>query len=214
MLELFNRKESISISIFIMWLINISGFFGIISDQRDFFLSSTPFVLAFTLLILILNQGFDKKGILTISLIFLSGLIVEILGANYSLFFGSYEYGNNLGPKIFNVPIVIGFNWVLLVIITGNLADKISKNNSILKIFFGSILMVILDLLIEIVAPKIDYWEFDINPVPLSNYLWWFIFSLLFHYIYQNNVQVKEYLLSINILIIHFIFFGMLSLFL
>tara|TARA_B100000575_G_scaffold57829_1_gene43643 strand:+ start:2269 stop:2862 length:594 start_codon:yes stop_codon:yes gene_type:complete len=197
-----------------MWLINISGFFGIISDQRDFFLSSTPFVLAFTLLILILNQGFDKKGILTISLIFLSGLIVEILGANYSLFFGSYEYGNNLGPKIFNVPIVIGFNWVLLVIITGNLADKISKNNSILKIFFGSILMVILDLLIEIVAPKIDYWEFDINPVPLSNYLWWFIFSLLFHYIYQNNVQVKEYLLSINILIIHFIFFGMLSLFL
>tara|TARA_B100001057_G_scaffold406159_1_gene419418 strand:+ start:10365 stop:10958 length:594 start_codon:yes stop_codon:yes gene_type:complete len=197
-----------------MWLINISGFFGIISDQKDFFLASTPIVLTITLFLLLLNQGLDRKGLLAISLIFLFGLIVEILGVNFSLFFGNYEYGNNLGIKIYGVPIVIGFNWVLLVMITGNFADKIFSKNIFFKTIFGSTLMVILDLLIEVVAPKIGYWEFDINPVPTSNYLWWFIFSIIFHYIYQKSVSNKEYLLSINILAIHFLFFGMLSVFL
>ena len=42
MLKLLDEKELINFSIFIVWLINISGFFGILSDQKDFFLSSSP----------------------------------------------------------------------------------------------------------------------------------------------------------------------------
>ena len=82
-----------------------------------------------------------------------------------------------------------------------------------LKVFFGSILMILLDLLIEISAPKLDYWAFTIHPVPLSNYLWWFVFSFFFHLIYQSNTN-KEFIVSMNILIVHFLFFGMLALFL
>ena len=147
-------------------------------------------------------------------LIFTLGLITEILGVNYGLFFGEYSYGANLGPKIYGVPYVIGLNWVLLIIATGSLSDKLIKGKIINKILFASILMVLLDLLIEKIAPKLDYWEFVISPVPFSNYLWWFIFSIIFQYIFLKTVKTKEYKLSSNILVIQFIFFGMLAVFL
>ena len=166
-----------------------------------------------TLFLLTVNNSINKKFLIRLFLIFLLGLTVEIIGVNFSIFFGEYRYGNNLGVKIFDVPIVIGFNWVLLIILTGNFAHKIFPKSIMLRVLNGSIMMILLDLLIEISAPKLDYWEFAVNPVPLSNYLWWFIFSILFHFIYQSNIK-KEYVVSTNILVIHFLFFGLLALFL
>ena len=215
MIGLSNNKEFLRMSIFFLWLINISGFFGILSDQNEFFLSTTPYVLSLTLLLLILNHDLsNKKSKIGLILIFLFGLIVEILGVNYGLFFGEYYYGANLGPKIYEVPYVIGFNWVLLIIATGSISDKLIKGKEIYKILFGSFLMVLVDLLIEKSAPKLDFWEFVISPVPFSNYLWWFIFSIGFQYIFFKTVKTKEYNLSSNILVIQFLFFGMLAVFL
>ena len=215
MIGLSNNKEFLRLSVFFLWLINVSGFFGITSDQSEFFLSTTPYVLSLTLLLLILNHDLsDKKSKIGLILIFLFGLIVEILGVNYGLFFGEYSYGANLGPKIYEVPFVIGLNWVLLIIATGSVSDKLIKGKEIFKILFASFLMVLIDLLIEQSAPKLDYWEFIISPVPFSNYLWWFIFSLCFQYIFFKTVKSKEHNLSSNILFIQFLFFGMLAVFL
>ena len=215
MIGLSNNQEFLRLSIFFLWLINISGFFGITSDQNEFFLATTPYVLSLTLLLLILNHDLsNKKSKIGLMLIFLFGLIVEILGVNYGLFFGEYSYGANLGPKIYEVPYVIGFNWVLLIIATGSVSDKLIKGKEIYKILFASFLMVLVDLLIEKSAPKLDFWEFVISPVPFSNYLWWFIFSLCFQYIFFKTVKTKEYNLSSNILVIQFLFFGMLAVFL
>lgn len=215
MTGLSNNKEFLRMSIFFLWLINISGFFGMLSDQNEFFLSTTPYVLSLTLLLLILNNDLsNKKSKTGLMLIFLFGLIVELLGVNYGLFFGDYSYGANLGSKIYGVPYVIGFNWVLLIIATGSVSDKLIKGKEIYKIIFASFLMVLIDLLMEKSAPKLDFWEFVISPVPFSNYLWWFIFSLCFQYIFFKTVKTKEYILSSNILVIQFIFFGMLAVFL
>ena len=215
MTGLSNNKEFLRMSIFFLWLINISGFFGMLSDQNEFFLSTTPYVLSLTLLLLILNHNLSsKKSKIGLMLIFLFGLIVELLGVNYGLFFGDYSYGANLGSKIYGVPYVIGFNWVLLIIATGRVSDKLIKGKEVYKIIFASFLMVLIDLLMEKSAPKLDFWEFVISPVPFSNYLWWFIFSLCFQYIFFKTVKTKEYNLSSNILVIQFIFFGMLAVFL
>ena len=215
MTGLSNNKEFLRMSIFFLWLINISGFFGMLSDQNEFFLSTTPYVLSLTLLLLILSHDLsNKKSKIGLMLIFLFGLIVELLGVNYGLFFGDYSYGDNLGSKIYGVPYVIGFNWVLLIIATGSVSDKLIKGRKIYKIIFASFLMVLIDLLMEKSAPKLDFWEFVISPVPFSNYLWWFIFSLCFQYIFFKTVKTREYYLSSNILVIQFIFFGMLAVFL
>ena len=158
------------------------------------------------------KDGDDNKNTL-LNIFLLYKIYVFLPVGITTFFFGEYKYGENLGVKIFDVPIVIGFNWVLLIILTGNFANRIFPKSIIGKVLFGSTMMILLDLLIEISAPKLDYWEFAINPVPFSNYFWWFVFSILFHLIYQSNNN-REYVVSTNILVIHFLFFGLLALFL
>ena len=197
MFRLLDNNELRYFSIFIVWLVNISGFFGILSDEKDFFLSSSPYVLTMTLFLLLVNNTIDKKFLTRLLFIFLLGLSVEIIGVNFSFFFGEYKYGENLGVKIFDVPIVIGFNWVLLIILTGNFANRIFPKSIIGKVLFGSTMMILLDLLIEISAPNLDYWEFANHPVPFSNYLWWFIFVLC---VYSNYLTLFNTISNINIM--------------
>jgi len=212
---LYRNIEFRRFCIFLVWLINVSGFFGILSDQREFYLSATPYVLTLTVFILILNHNILQKDILKTTLyIILAGILVEILGVNYGLFFGEYKYGDTLGIKVFGVPIVIGLNWLMLSMISANFIDRIIKSKLILKILLSSILMVSLDVFIEKVAPELDFWKFDLSPVPLSNYVWWLIFSLIFHSFYFKYIKEKEYVISTNLLIIHFLFFGLLSVYL
>ena len=196
MIGLSNNQEFLRLSIFFLWLINISGFFGITSNQSEFFLSTTPYVLSLTLLLLLLNHNLsDNKSKIGLILIFFLGLIVEILGVNYGLFFGEYSYGDNFGPKIYEVPYLIGFNWVLLIIATGSLSDKLIKGKEIYKIFFASSLMVLIDLLIEKSAPKLDYWEFVISPVPFliicGGLYFHFVFNIYFSK--QSNLKSTTY---------------------
>ena len=212
---LYNNKEFLRFSIFFVWLINISGFFGVLSDQKDFFLSTSPFAILISFILLLLNYNTRQKGFATalISIITI-GFLVEFLGVNYDLFFGSYEYGNNLGYKIGGVPIIMSINWLVLIFLTGSFTEKIIPNSIPLKVIFASLLMVFIDIFLEICAPKLDYWKFDEEIVPMSNYNSWFIISAICLYIYFRLIKDKEYKLSTNMLVIHLAFFGLLSLFL
>ena len=193
----------------VAWLLNIRG-----GD-----VPYTPLALSYAILmsfiLIFINSKINQKGFITsIVIIAIFGFIIEYLGANYGILFGAYSYGENLGLKVGNVPLIMAINWILLIIITGNFSEKVFKNSLASRVIFGSLLMVILDFFIEVSAPKLDYWEFDKHPVPLSNYIWWFVFSIIFHIVYQVYVKEKEYKLSQNILVIHFLFFGLLALFL
>ncbi len=212
---LYNNKEFLRFSIFFVWLINISGFFGVLSDQKDFFLSTSPFAILISFILLLLNYNTRQKGFATalISIITI-GFLVEFLGVNYDLFFGSYEYGNNLGYKIGGVPIIMSVNWLVLIFLTGSFTEKIIPNSLPLKVIFASLLMVFIDIFLEICAPKLDYWKFNEEIVPMSNYNSWFIISAICLYIYFRLIKDKEYTLSTNMLVIHFAFFGLLSVFL
>lgn len=213
--KLYKKKEFLRFSVFFVWLINISGFFGLLSDQKDFFLIMSPLAILITFILLILNYDFKQKGFITalISIITI-GFLVEFLGVNYDLFFGSYEYGNSLGYKIGGVPIIMSVNWLVLIFLAGSFTEKIIPNSLLLKVLFGSLLMVFLDIFLEICAPKLDYWKFNEEVVPISNYNSWFIISAICLYIYFKLIKEKEYTLSTNMLAIHFAFFGLLSIFL
>ena len=213
--KLYKNKEFLRFSVFFVWLINISGFFGLLSDQKDFFLIMSPLAIIVTFILLILNYDFKQKGFITalISIITI-GFLVEFLGVNYDLFFGSYEYGNNLGYKIGGVPIIMSVNWLVLIFLAGSFTEKIIPNPLPLKVLFAALLMVFLDIFLEICAPKLDYWKFNEEVVPISNYNSWFIISAICLYIYFKLIKEKEYTLSTNMLVIYFAFFGLLSVFL
>ena len=56
---------------------------------------------------------------------FVIGLVTEIIGVNTGLLFGTYSYSSILGPKLFNVPLIIGLNWVMLSLIGMSWASKL-----------------------------------------------------------------------------------------
>ena len=205
-----NKSTSI-ISIGIIWLFHICGMIGISYGNKEFFLAFTPINLFISFVLLFINQVQLEKSELNAALIiFFIGMISEILGVNYGLIFGDYVYLDNLGFKVLGVPVLIGVNWIILTFITGSMSSYIIKNKHIAAIT-GAILMILLDLIIEPVAPLLGFWIFDLPTVPLQNYIGWFVIGLTTQYIYHFNIERKEYSFSINLLLVNAVFFAFLN---
>ena len=204
-------KNKIFISIFIIWLFNISGILGILSSYSSWFLGYTFLNLLIYLVLIIWNlEHFSKQFLIAFSIPFFIGFLTEYLGVNYGLLFGTYSYGDNLGIKFWGVPLMICVNWGLLTIITADLSRVIHKN-IIVRSFMGGVLMMILDVIIEVSAPRFDYWEFENNNVPLKNYIAWFIIGTIAHYLYNQICLKTNTKLSIHLLVaITFFFFSFL----
>ena len=200
-------KNKIFISIFIIWLFNISGIIGILSSYSEWFLGYTSLNLLIYVVLIIWNlENISKKVLIAFSIPFFIGFFTEYLGVNYGLLFGTYSYGNNLGIKIWGVPLMICVNWALLTFITADLSRVIHKNIFV-RSLLGGLLMMILDLIIEVSAPGFDFWRFENNTVPLKNYIAWFIIGSVAHYLY-NQISLKTHVkLSIHILVAITFFF-------
>ncbi len=196
-------------SIFILWLFSICGMIGIkYSDSSDWFLASTPLNLIITFLVLFLNiKKVNFKVIIALIIPFLIGFLVEALGVNYGLFFGNYAYGENLGYKVFGVPLTICINWTILTVVTFDLSFTIFKNRYVAA-FLGGFLMMLLDIIIEISAPKFDFWEFENTIVPIKNYIAWWIIGTIASLIYQTFKVETNRDVSIHILASIGVFFG------
>lgn len=199
------------ISVFIIWLFHLCGMVGISYGNKEFFLAFTPINLFISFVLLFVNQKqLESKELKSAFLIFFIGMISEILGVNYGLIFGDYVYLDNLGVKILGVPVLIGVNWIILTFITGSLSSFIFKNKYV-SIFMGAILMIGLDLLIEPVAPLLGFWIFDLQKVPLQNYIGWFVIGIITQALFQFKIAEKELTFSTHLLIINAIFFAFLN---
>ena len=200
----FNKK----VSIIIIWLFHLSGLLGLLYIDKNLFASLTPLNLFISTTLLFVNQtNATRMKFFIVFVIFFVGMIAEILGVQYGLIFGNYEYGNNLGLKLLGVPILIGFNWVVLTVICGSISSKIFKKSKVLSIIFGITLMLLIDITLEPIAPVLDYWEFSGSKAPLQNYIGWGITSLITQTLYQYFYKAKEFIFSINLFIAQFLFF-------
>lgn len=166
--------------VIILYIVGIAG--TAIPFTRELFMILTPAVLLLSVAILFWFHvpGFDNKTTIIFAIIFLSSYLVEVAGVKTGQIFGAYSYGKGLGPKLFDTPLMIGLNWVLLVYCTSAILDKMPAG-SIIKITGASLLMVLYDLVMEQVAPEMDMWSFDGGTAPLRNYVSWFILALIFH---------------------------------
>ena len=199
------------ISVFIIWLFHLCGMVGISYGNKDFFLAFTPINLFISFVLLFINQKqLESKELKSAFLIFFIGMISEMLGVNYGLIFGDYVYLDNLGVKILGVPVLIGVNWIILTFITGSLSSFIFKNKYV-SILMGAILMIGLDFLIEPVAPLLGFWIFDLQIVPLQNYIGWFVIGIITQALFQFKIAEKELTFSTHLLIINAIFFAFLN---
>lgn len=147
------------------------------------------------------------KWLLSYFVIFLGGLIIEGIGVQTGYLFGSYQYGSALGIKILNTPLMIGVNWVCIIVAASSVVRlfKFQKNTEF-GAFIGAALATGMDYVIEPVAIKYDMWSWQGDFVPVSNYITWFLFSYLFSYLYLKQVK-KTNSAGAALLIIWVIFF-------
>ncbi len=189
----------IQVSVFAIWLVSISGMLGIWLGQGNCFLPNTPFNLLLGALLLIWNFPV-KNGWRSLSIwtsIYLIGTVAEIIGVNTSLLFGEYRYGENLGPKLFGVPFLIGINWVVLTFLTATICNRFVQRKW-LACLAGALLMVALDFFIEPIAPLFGFWHCDGGRAPLRNFVDWFIVSLILQVLAQKDLHDGENPLPIH----------------
>ena len=179
------KLNKLSISIFVIWLFTISGIIGILSSYQDWFLQNTPLNLYIYFFLIVINlKTHDTKFMYAFLIPFVLGFISEGLGVNKGYIFGSYSYGSNLGYKVWGVPLTICFNWVVLTVTTHDFAKYFFKNRFVISAF-GALLMTLLDVIIEVSAPRFDYWEFEGGQVPIQNYIGWFTVAFIAHLFYS-----------------------------
>ncbi len=196
------------IAIAIIWLFYISGIIGITLGYADWFIPKTPLTLLVSFILLIFMSSINQFAkYLTILVFFAFGFFVEWVGVTYGFLFGEYVYGSTLGFKIDGVPILMGVNWAMLIMVSGTIVSKLPVN-FIFKSAAGATLMVFLDFFIEPCAPNLDFWHWDLGGPPLINYISWFIISFLMHLFYHRYIKTGNLSISTNLYIAQLVFFS------
>ncbi|WP_319499493.1 carotenoid biosynthesis protein [uncultured Draconibacterium sp.] len=159
----------------------IVGFTGLtLPKSRPFFIHLTPFALLLSSIIVGLFHGkFTIKIVVSFVFIYLVSFLVELIGVNTGSIFGSYTYSHGLGIQLFNTPLIIGLNWLLLVYVSNSVMQR-TDWNPIVKVFGASFLLLAYDVLLEQVAPLLAMWTFSESTVPVQNYVAWFLLAFLF----------------------------------
>jgi putative membrane protein len=131
---------------------------------------------------------------------------VEVLGVHTGLVFGEYSYGQTLGWKWLEVPVIIGCNWLFLLIGTAGFVHRL-RIAPALRVAIGAALMTAMDVLIEPVAIYLGYWDWAGGTPPLQNYLAWFVVSLLMHSLFQVANFPKRNFVAEAVIVLQFLFF-------
>lgn len=158
-----------------IWIFYAVGILGIgIPFTREFFKALIPvnFMIAFG--ILLITDKSDMRKLIPYSiLVFVGTFVVEAVGVNTGHIFGDYVYGKSLGPKLFNTPIVIGWNWLMLLYCGTIIVSGLTKNRYFIS-FLTAALMVVYDFILERPAGYMDMWVWDNGFIPIQNFLAWF----------------------------------------
>jgi bisanhydrobacterioruberin hydratase len=161
------------------------------SLTRGLMLQITPYgLLLISILVLYPNvkEG-NQKLLVWMSITYIITFILEVIGVKTGIIFGEYSYGFVLGPKIFEVPFIIGLNWVVVILGAILISGMFSKNIIFSAILTG-LLAVIFDLALEPAALRSGYWFWQWNIIPLQNYIAWFVITFLAA-LFFNLLKVK-----------------------
>lgn len=196
--------------IIVWYMVGIIGFTIPALKPMMQLLTSLGMVMA-TVILMIFHEPAKLKSWLMFSGIALTGFLVELIGVNTGRLFGHYEYGVALGPKLWNTPLVIGLNWLVLIYCVSTLLNPIRR-----RWYFplaGALMMVAFDFLMEPVAMDTGMWQWADGMIPVKNYMDWLIVSgLLFLLIRLFKVEFTNRI-ALLLLMMQAMFFLVLNLF-
>lgn len=197
--------------ILLFHLVGLIGF--IVPSLTVLFIALVPWHLLLMLgIILYSYDTLDIRFLLFALIVFLIGFAAEYIGVHTGWIFGHYRYGGTLGTKLFEIPLMIGVNWFLLIYAAGVTLQRSRLKNATIRILSGAIILTLLDVLIEPIAIHFDYWHWLDAGIPFKNYVCWFLLSALLLFIFEQFKFKQQSIIAPALLIAQFVFFAVLNL--
>lgn len=190
-------------------MFHIVGLIGLfLPFTHDLFLMLVPWHLLFMLAIVCGSHRPTTGSLLAFAgIIYVLAYLVECIGVNTNYLFGNYTYGQVLGAKLNEVPLIIGVNWLLLVYSTGILMKRSRVRSVVIRVILGALLLVLLDAFIEPVAVRYNYWRWNKDVIPFANYASWFLVSAVMLAIFELFKFKKQSVVAPVFLLVQFLFF-------
>lgn len=191
---IITQDRKVRIAIIFLAIIYMVGLMGSLSFNPNIIQLSWLNLLVSSIVLFAFHKGKNFYFWLWMVGVFQAGYVLEMFGVKTGRIFGEYIYGNNLGYKLNDVPVIIGINWIMLCYCAYHVATKMlekwkPENEKMLEyslVALSAFLMVFIDFFIEQLAPQLDFWYWK-NQVPtIQNYTAWFIFSFCFVFFYQK----------------------------
>lgn len=177
--------------------------------KPDLFLPFTPFTLLYTSVVFLIYQPIENKGFfVAFFLIALIGYISEVIGVKTGMVFGEYYYGSTLGYKLFEVPLTISLNWALLAASCVLVTSYVFKNKFMIS-FVAASMATAIDVLLEQLAPKLNFWFFKNGHAELHNYIGWFAISFVSALLFEQKLVKGNKQIALIILCLQLLFFGL-----
>jgi bisanhydrobacterioruberin hydratase len=197
-------------SAIIMVLFHLVGWIGMNTGVHTFFfehLSWANLLLSFILLLWCHESVAEYfRLIVFVFVVFLIGMVVEIVGVRTGNIFGAYHYTSVLGPGILGVPLIIGVNWAMLTY-TSAVISSLIPTPKWARVVSGALIMVICDVLLESFAIRHHFWVWEgtAGP-PLTNFIGWLFVSSISNIIFVKLIPDTRNKLASFYLLVFFIF--------
>lgn len=194
----------------IFYLVGILGM--LYGPTRDFFSQLNSFALIISFLaILVFHPKWDKTTISIFVFIWLAGFLTEVAGVKTGKIFGNYQYGESLGLKLFDTPLIIGMNWLLVTYMAASVVNRYITT-SYIQVPVSALLMSGYDLLLEQLAPRLDFWSWQNDNIPVRNYVAWLVLGFVFQLVFRvarinTRNAVAPFILMVQIVFFVILFF-------
>lgn len=188
-------KATIALA-FLLLVSLISYSFGI-----NFILKFTPVLFALIFAgIFIFWEELPKTKLITAGIIVVACYLLELIGIQTGLLFGSYTYGEYLGFKVLGTPLIIGLLWFIVTISAWQIVLLAGKLRLFEQLAFGTIIIILFDLLLEQFAISLGFWWWDNGNIPIYNYICWAVISMgtfLLYKFYAKRTKPNLFIISI-----------------
>lgn len=181
----------VSALLIVLYTVGIAG--HLYTPTKPLMLAMTPWFLLFCGLMVVwpsLKDG-GCRFLLWASGTYLFTFAMEALGVATGLVFGFYIYGPVLGFGLFGVPLVIAFNWVLVVYGALRLAQRLVRPVWLLALLAAG-LATAFDWVMEPLAIRLDYWRWAGGDIPAQNYIAWFLIAFLAVLVYCRLFEPRR----------------------
>jgi bisanhydrobacterioruberin hydratase len=138
----------------------------------------------------------------------LFGFVAEVCGVYTGIPFGSYDYTDTLGWRIFGVPVVMSFAWMALILYVREMLLPFNLPR-LREAALAALLITFIDLVIDPVAVNhLDYWRWEnigvYYNIPLTNFAGWFVTAFTAFCLFQRQSEPNAWRFRLGLSIVLF----------